>query len=309
MDKLLSIVVPCFNEESVLPAFWTELCSVLKTIQQYRFEFIFVDDGSTDNTLTVLKKLSAEDKRVRYISFSRNFGKESAIFAGLKKSVGNLVVLMDADLQDPPALLPVMIQKLTHSDIDIVATKRKNRKGEAVMRSFFANTFYRLINRISWTKIESGSRDFRMMKRCVVNAILEVSEYNRFTKGIFPWVGFKTDWIAYENVPRKDGKTKWSFWGLFLYSINGITAFSTVPLAFASFLGLLFCFLSFCGIIFVIFQKLLFGGAAYGWSSLVCLLFFVSGIQLFCIGILGQYLSKTYMETKKRPLFIVREEL
>ena len=245
---------------------------------------------------------------MHYISFSRNFGKEAAIYAGLKKSTGNFVSLIDADLQDPPSLIKEMYHSLKTEDYDCVATRRFNRKGEPPIRSFFAKEFYKLINRISDTEIVDGARDFRLMTRQMVDAIIEVGEYNRFSKGIFGWVGFNTKWISYENVERVAGETKWSFWGLFLYSLEGIIAFSTRPLYIASLFGILFCFIAFVMIIFIILKTLYFGEDVQGYASTICVIFFIGGIQLFCVGILGQYLSKTYLETKKRPLYIVKEE-
>lgn len=306
---LLSIVVPCYNEEENIQDFYHE---VLKNESFFKeknleLEILYIDDGSTDNTVKEVKKLHAEDERVHLISFSRNFGKEAAIYAGLKKAKGDYAVLLDADLQDPPSLLPEMYSYI-EKGYDSVATRRVTRRGEPRIRSFFARLFYRLMNNISRTEIVDGARDYRLMTRQVVDAILSMTEYNRFTKGIFGWVGYETKWLEYENVERKKGESKWSFWKLFLYSIEGITAFSTVPLAFASVMGVLFCFAAFLLIIVTIVRKLVFGDPTDGWPSLVCIISLISGVQLFCLGILGQYLSKTYMEVKRRPIYLVKED-
>ena len=308
--KLLSVIVPCYNEGENVRVFYDELCKNTDFFheKQIEFEILYVDDGSKDQTVSEVKKLHKEDGRVRLISFSRNFGKEAAIYAGLQKCRGDLAVLMDADLQDPPSLLPEMYSYIEQG-YDSVATRRVTRKGEPVIRSFFARMFYRLMNRISRTEIVDGARDYRLMTRPVVDAILSMSEYNRFTKGIFGWVGYDTKWLEYENVERKKGETKWSFWKLFLYSLEGIMAFSTVPLTIASVAGVLFCLLAFIMIIVTIVRKLLFGDPTSGWPSLVCIIMMVSGVQLFCMGIVGQYLSKTYMEVKRRPIYLVREEI
>ena len=308
--KLLSVIVPCYNEEENVRDFYDELCKNTDFFheKQIEFEILYVDDGSKDQTVSEVKKLHKEDGRVRLISFSRNFGKEAAIYAGLQKCRGDLAVLMDADLQDPPSLLPEMYSYIEQG-YDSVATRRVTRKGEPVIRSFFARMFYRLMNRISRTEIVDGARDYRLMTRPVVDAILSMSEYNRFTKGIFGWVGYDTKWLEYENVERKKGETKWSFWKLFLYSLEGIMAFSTVPLTIASVAGVLFRLLAFIMIIVTIVRKLLFGDPTSGWPSLVCIIMMVSGVQLFCMGIVGQYLSKTYMEVKRRPIYLVREEI
>lgn len=305
--KRISLIVPCLNEEQALPIFYQTTCRILtEELAAYDAEFILVDDGSTDGTLRVMESLAAEDLRVKYLSFSRNFGKEAAMFAGLQAATGDYTAIMDADMQDPPSLLPQMMEELETGAYDCVATRRVSRAGEPPIRSFFARMFYRLIHRISRTDIVDGARDFRLMTRAVTDAILQVTEYNRFSKGIFGWVGFRTKWLEYENVSRVAGETKWSFWKLFLYSLEGIVAFSTVPLAISSILGLLFCGISLLMIVVTIVRQLVWGGSAYGWSSLVCIIFLLSGIQLFCIGILGQYLAKTYLETKKRPIYIVR---
>ena len=307
---LLSIVVPCYNEQEALPYFYEEICRVageMKTSHGAEFEFIFVDDGSRDGTLAIARRLHRQDKRVRYISFSRNFGKEAGILAGLKAAKGDYVAMMDADLQDPPALLPQMLDALLEEDYDCAATRRTNRKGEPPIRSFFARMFYKIINRLSDADIVDGARDYRLMRRRMVDAILALPEYNRFSKGIFGWVGFKTKWLEYVNVERVAGETKWSFWKLFLYSLEGIVAFTTAPLALASLIGIIFCVLAFVMILFIIVRTLLFGDPTSGWPSLVCIIFLCSGVQLFCMGVLGQYLAKTYMEVKRRPVYIVRE--
>lgn len=307
---LLSIVVPCYNEQEALPYFYKEICRVaeeMKTSHGADFEFIFVDDGSKDKTLSIARELHKQDARVRYISFSRNFGKEAGILAGLEAAKGDYVAMMDADLQDPPALLPRMLDALLEEDYDCAATRRTNRKGEPPIRSFFARMFYKIINRLSDADIVDGARDYRLMRRRMVDAILALPEYNRFSKGIFGWVGFKTKWLEYVNVERVAGETKWSFWKLFLYSLEGIVAFTTAPLALASLIGIIFCVLAFVMILFIIVRTLLFGDPTSGWPSLVCIIFLCSGVQLFCMGVLGQYLAKTYMEVKHRPVYIVRE--
>lgn len=308
--KLLSVVVPCFNEEENVWDFYNELCKNTDFFRekQIEFELIYVDDGSKDKTAAEVKKLHEKDGRVGLVSLSRNFGKEAAIYAGLQKCRGDLAVLMDADLQDPPSLLPEMYSYIEQG-YDSVATRRVTRKGEPLIRSFFARMFYRLMNKISKTEIVDGARDYRLMTRPVVDAILSMPEYNRFTKGIFGWVGYETKWLEYENVERRKGETKWSFWKLFLYSLEGIIAFSTAPLTIASVMGVLFCVVAFVIIIVTIVRKLLFGDPTSGWPSLVCIIMMVSGVQLFCLGILGQYLSKTYMEVKRRPIYLVKEEI
>ena len=309
--RLLSIVVPCFNEEESVEDFYVEVMKNYPFFEknELELEILFVDDGSKDKTVEKIKGLKEKDNRVRMISFSRNFGKEAAMYAGLEKSKGDYVVIMDVDLQDPPALLPEMFSHIKEEGYDSVATRRVTRKGEPPIRSFFARCFYRLMKRISKTEIMDGARDYRMMTRQMVDAILQMQEYNRFTKGIYGWVGFKTKWLEYENVERMKGETKWNFWKLLLYSVEGITAFSTAPLMFASFMGVLFCLLAFALILFTIFRKIVFGDPVSGWPSLVCIISLVSGVQLFCLGILGQYLSKTYMEVKRRPIYLVKEEI
>ena len=308
MEKI-SVVVSCYNEEKALPLFYEEMERVRK--QDFEgvadFEYIFVNDGSRDKTLEIMKKLRAQDSKVRYISFSRNFGKEAAMLAGLDAAEGDYVTLMDADLQDPPALLKQMYDVIKNEGYDQVGTRRVTRKGEPAIRSFFARMFYKIINKMSDIEMVDGARDYRLMKRKVVQAIISLREYNRYSKGLFSFVGFDTKWIEYENVERVAGETKWSFWKLFKYAIEGITAFSTTPLILSSVLGLFFCVVAFFAIILIIVKTLVFGDPTSGWPSLVCIIVFVSGIQLFTIGIIGQYLSKTYLEVKKRPIYIVKE--
>ena len=306
----ISCIVPCYNEEASLPYFYAEITRIEKNMKlrgKLEFEIIFINDGSKDNTLNVLKEFAQNDSQVKYISFSRNFGKEAAMYAGLQKSTGDYVAIMDADMQDPPSLLPEMYRILQTEDYDNVAMRRTSRDGEPPIRSFFAKLFYRIINKISKADIVDGARDFRLMKRAMVDAILEMGEYNRFSKGIFGWVGFKTKWLPYVNIERVAGETKWSFWKLFVYSLEGIVAFSTVPLSIASVIGILLCFFAFIAIAFVIGRTLVFGDPVEGWPSLVCIITLIGGIQLFCMGIMGQYLAKTYLETKHRPIYIVSE--
>lgn len=305
--SLISIVVPCYNEEESLPLFYQAILEMKSSLPEVDFEFIFVNDGSKDNTLKIMRSLAQQDANVHYVSFSRNFGKEAALLAGLAHAQGDYVAVMDADLQAPPALLPEMYETLQTKMYDCVATRRVTREGEPPIRSFFARMFYKLINKISKTEIVDGARDFRLMTRQMVNAILSVQEYNRFSKGIFGWVGFRTKWLEYKNIERAAGQTKWSFWKLFVYSLDGITAFSTVPLSVAAVMGLLFCFLAFAMLIFVFVRALIWGDPVGGWPSLVCIILFVGGIQLFCTGILGQYLAKTYLEVKRRPQYIIQE--
>lgn len=308
--SLLSVIVPCYNEEESVALFYKELMKNEPKFAErnVEVELLYVDDGSGDRTVEEVKKLIQIDSRVHLLSFSRNFGKESAMYAGLEHSKGEYVVIMDVDLQDPPSLLPEMLGYLDEG-YDSVATRRVSRKGEPPIRSFFARRFYKLMKKISRTEIMDGARDYRLMKRQMVDSILSMQEYNRFTKGIFGWVGFKTKWLEYENIERAKGETKWNFWKLFLYSLDGITAFSTVPLMIASVVGVLFCALAFMMIIFIIVRKLLFGDPVSGWPSLVCIMLFLSGIQFFCTGILGQYLAKTYMEVKHRPIYLLREKI
>lgn len=308
MEKI-SVVVSCYNEEKALPLFYEEMERVRK--QDFEnvadFEYIFVNDGSKDKTLEIIKQLRARDNKVRYVSFSRNFGKEAAMLAGLEASRGDYVTLMDADLQDPPAILKQMYNAIKNEGYDSVGTRRVTRKGEPPIRSFFARMFYKIINKMSDIEMVDGARDYRLMKRKVVDSIISLKEYNRYSKGLFSFVGFDTKWIEYENVERVAGETKWSFWKLFKYALEGITAFSTMPLILASVLGLLFCVIAFFAIIFIIVRTLIYGDPTSGWPSLVCIIVFVSGIQLFCMGVIGQYLSKTYLEVKNRPIYIVKE--
>lgn len=308
MDKI-SVIVSCYNEEKALPLFYEEIERVRK--QDFEgianFEYIFVNDGSKDKTLEEIKELRKKDDKVRYVSFSRNFGKEAAMLAGLEAAEGDYITLMDADLQDPPSLLKQMYDAIKLEGYDSVGTRRVTRKGEPPIRSFFARMFYKIINKMSDIEMVDGARDYRLMKRKVVDAIISLKEYNRYSKGLFSFVGFDTKWIEYENVERVAGETKWSFWKLFKYALEGITAFSTTPLLLSSFLGLLFCVLAFIAIIFIIVRTLVFGDPTSGWPSLVCIIVFVSGIQLFSMGVIGQYLSKMYLEVKKRPIYIVKE--
>ena len=308
--SLLSVVVPCYNEEETVADFYTELTQNDIYFQEnnIQIEILYINDGSKDKTSAEVKKLIEKDSRVHLISFSRNFGKEAAMYAGLQKSKGDYVVIMDVDLQDPPSLLPEMFSYIKEG-YDSVATRRVSRKGEPPVRSFFARLFYKLMRKISRTEIMDGARDYRLMTRQMVDSILAMEEYNRFTKGIFGWVGYDTKWLEFENVERAKGETKWNFWKLFLYSLDGITAFSTVPLTMAAFMGVVFCILAFILVIFIIVRKMIFGDPVAGWPSLVCIISFISGVQLFCLGIVGQYLAKTYMEVKKRPIYLVKEEI
>jgi len=307
--SLLSIIVPCYNEEENVPCFYSEIQNYTRFFAQndVNIELIFVDDGSDDSTCSEVKWLHEKDPSVHLVSFSRNFGKEAGIYAGLKRARGDYVVLMDADLQDPPALLPEMYMAIKDG-YDSVATRRTTRKGEPVIRSFFARLFYKIINKISKTEIVDGARDYRMMTRQYVDSILEMTEYNRFTKGMFGWVGYKTKWLEFENVERIHGETKWNFWKLFLYSLEGITAYSTVPLAMASVLGILCCIAAFIAILILIVKNIFLHDSVAGWPSLVCIILMIGGVQLLCIGILGQYLAKTYLEVKDRPIYLVKEE-
>jgi len=305
--KKMSIVVPCYNEQEVLPMFYEELNKVIESLDNVELELILVNDGSIDKTLKVFKEIADKDERVKYISFSKNFGKEAAMFAGLEATTGDYVAIMDADLQDPPKLLIEMYNILENSDYDCVGTRRVTRKGEPKIRSFFAKIFYKLMRKISNMDIVDGARDFRLMTKQMKDAIVSMQEYNRFSKGIFTWVGFNTKWLEYENVERAAGKTKWSFWKLFIYSLNGITAFSTFPLVIAGVIGMLFCIVAFIMILVIIFKTIVFGDPVSGWPSTICAILFVGGVQLFCTGIIGQYMSKTYLEVKKRPIYIVKE--
>lgn len=307
MKKKISIVVPCYNEQESLPLFYKEIKKIEKKMSYLEFEYIFVNDGSRDSTLDILRNFSEGDKKVRYISFSRNFGKEAAMLAGLEYSGGDYVTVMDADLQDPPALLEDMYKGIVEEGYDCVGTRRVTRKGEPPIRSFFARMFYKIINKMSKVEMVDGARDFRLMTRQMVDSILSLKEYNRYSKGLFSFVGYKTKWLEYENIERVAGSTKWSFWKLMIYAFEGIIAFSTTPLVVAAIVGLLFFVVSFVMIIVIILKTLIFGDPVGGWPSLVCIIFFVSGVQLFCLGIIGAYLSKTYLETKNRPIYIVKE--
>ena len=307
--KKISLIVSCFNEEKALPIFYKKIEEVrIRDFFDTDFEYIFIDDGSKDKTLEIIKDLALKDEKVRYISFSRNFGKEAAMLAGLEAAEGDYVTLMDADLQDPPDLLRKMYDIILEEGYDCVGTRRVSRKGEPPIRSFFARIFYKLINKMSDVEMVDGARDYRLMTKQMKDAIVSMKEYNRYSKGLFSFVGFKTKWLEYENIERVAGETKWSFWKLFKYALEGITAFSTVPLVLASFIGLLFCLISFIMIVVIIIKTLVFGDPTSGWPSLTCIIFMVSGIQLFSLGIIGQYLSKTYLEVKKRPIYIIREQ-
>ena len=309
--KLISVVVPCYNEQEVLPLFYNEINKVIAQMQSeyddLEFELLFINDGSKDNTLKMLRELSASDNRVRYISFSRNFGKEAGMFAGMENSKGDYVVVMDADLQHPPKFIPQMYKYVSEEGFDCATTRRVSRKGESKIRSWFAMKFYKIMNKISQTEIVDGAQDFRFMTRKMVDAVLSMKEYNRFSKGIFSWVGFNVKYIEYENVERAAGTTAWSFWKLFLYSLEGIFAFLTAPLALASLLGVLSCLIAFICIIAIIIKTIVFGESVQVFPTIMCAIFFVGGLQLFCTGILGQYLSKTYLETKRRPIYIISE--
>lgn len=307
MKKKISLIVPCYNEQESIRILYEALLELSNKMHSNQFEFIFVDDGSKDDTLSIIKEFKKIDKRVRFISFSRNFGKEAAMYAGLEASIGDYVAIMDADMQDPPSLIEKMYRYIEEEGYDQVATRRTTRKGEPPIRSFFARRFYKMINRLSKTEMVDGARDFRLMKRKVVDAILSMEEYNRYSKGIFSFVGFKTKWIEFENVERVAGQTKWSFSKLFVYAIEGIVSFSTKPLVMSAILGVLFCLISFIMILAIIIKTLIWSDPVGGWPSLVCIIFMVSGIQLFCTGIIGIYLSKAYLETKKRPIYIVNE--
>ena len=308
MEKI-SVVVSCYNEEKALPLFYEEMERVRK--QNFEgiaeFEYIFVNDGSKDKTLDIMRMLKAKDSKVRYVSFSRNFGKEAAMLAGLEASTGDYVTLMDADLQDPPALLKQMYNAIVNEGYDSVGTRRVTRKGEPPIRSFCARIFYKIINKISNIEMVDGARDYRLMKKQVVESIISLKEYNRYSKGLFSFVGFNTKWIEYENIERVAGETKWSFWKLVKYALDGITAFSTTPLILSSIIGIIFCIIAFLAIMFIIVKTLVYGDPTAGWPSLVCIIVFVSGVQLFCMGVIGQYLSKTYLEVKNRPIYIIKE--
>lgn len=303
----ISIIVPCHNEQEALPFFYKEFIKLGTSMNHEILELLLVDDGSKDATLSIIKELASKDNRIKYISFSRNFGKEAAIWAGLQHATGDYVSIMDADLQDPPSLLPEMYRAVTEEGYDSAATRRVSRKGEPLIRSWFARRFYKIMHKIAQTELVDGARDYRLMNRKFVNALLSMKEYNRFTKGLYGWVGFKTKWIEFENVERIAGETKWSFWKLLFYAIEGIVAFSTVPLTIATVVGLLCCACAFGGVGFVVIRKLIFGDPIQGWASTVSILLFIGGVQLLCTGILGQYLAKTYLETKHRPIYIINK--
>ena len=304
----LTVIVPCYNEEESLPGFFREIRKICDQLKQFQFELLFVDDGSRDRTLELLRKEAERDKQVRFLSFSRNFGKEAAIYAGLEHATGDYVAMMDADLQDPPSLLPEMVEALESGQYDCAAARRVDRKGEPPIRSMFARLFYRLINMVSPdVNIVDGARDFRLMSRKMVEAVLSLKEYNRFSKGIFGWVGFRTKWISFENVERMAGETKWSFWKLFVYSLEGIVAFTTAPLSIAAVIGLVCCFVAFFMILVVIAKTLILGDPVGGWPSLACIILMLGGLQLLCMGIIGRYLAKAYLEIKHRPIYLIRE--
>ncbi len=308
--KQISVIVPCYNEQEAMPLFYEEFCKVraeMKSKFLLSFQLVFVDDGSKDKTLSTAKKIAQKDNEVEYISFSRNFGKEAAIFAGLEYAKGDYIAMMDCDLQDPPELLCEMYETLASGEFDCVATKRNTRKGEPKIRSGFAKMFYNVINKMSKTEIVDGARDYRLMTRQMVNSILEIREVNRFSKGIFSWVGYRTKWISYDNIERSAGQTKWSFWGLAIYAIDGIIAFSTAPLSIAMLFGFVFSLIAAIMIVVIIIRTLLFGDPVAGYPSMMCVIFLVAGVQLFCVGLIGQYVSKTYLETKRRPIYFVKE--
>lgn len=307
MKKTVTLIVPCYNEEESLPIFYNAVKDVAAGLEKYEIDLLLVNDGSKDKTLAVMRDLAAKDARVCYISFSRNFGKEAAMYAGLCNAKGDYTAVMDADMQDPPSLLPKMLEILEGGEYDSVATRRVTREGEPPIRSFFARMFYKIINKISDADVVDGARDFRLMKREMVEAIVSMCEYNRFSKGIFGWIGFRTYWLPFKNVERVAGETKWNFWKLFKYSIDGIVNFSQAPLSIASYSGLFFTFVAFLAMVFVIVRKLIFGDPVAGWASMVCIMLFIGGVQLLCMGIIGQYLSKTYLEVKHRPHYIVGE--
>lgn len=307
MKDLITIVVPCYNEEKALPYYYNKMKEIMQKMEHVNFEIILVNDGSTDGTVSEMKKLAQKDDRIKYIVLSKNFGKEAAMYAGFEYSKGDYIGVMDVDLQDPPDLLEDMYDELKKGEYDCVATRRTTRKGEPPIRSFFARMFYRLINKISKTEMVDGARDYRLMTRQMLNAIVNMKEYNRYSKGLFSFVGFNTKWLEYQNVERVAGETHWSFWKLFKYALEGITAFSTVPLVISSIIGIVFFFISIIAIIYIIINTLLYGNQTSGWPSMICIIFMVTGIQLFCIGIIGQYLSKIYLEVKNRPIYIIKD--
>ncbi|MCQ2534783.1 MAG: glycosyltransferase family 2 protein [Clostridia bacterium] len=302
----ISLIIPCYNEQEALPIFYKEVTKVLSGLN-YEYELLFINDGSVDDTLKILKEIASSDEHAKYISFSRNFGKEAAMYAGFCNAKGKYVAVMDADMQDPPSLLPQMLEILESGEYDSVATRRVSRVGEPPIRSFFARQFYKIINKISDADIVDGARDFRLMKREMVDAIVKMTEYNRFSKGIFGWIGFRTYWLAYENQERVAGETKWHFWKLTKYAIEGIINFSQVPLSLASWFGLFMTLIAFLFVVFIVLRKLIFGDPVDGWASTICIITFIGGIQLFCMGIMGQYIAKTYAEVKRRPHYIVGE--
>ena len=306
MDKI-SVIVPCYNEQEAIPIFYNAIGKTAEALSDVELELLFVNDGSKDESLKEMRELAAKDERVKYVSFSRNFGKEAAMYAGLSYASGDYVAIMDVDLQDPPELLPEMYRSIREEGYDGVATRRVTRKGEPPIRSFFARRFYGLMHRLSKTEIVDGARDYRLMTRQFVDELLRLGEYNRFSKGLFGWVGFETKWLEYENVERSAGETKWSFWKLLVYSVEGIVGFTTAPLMIAAFMGIFFCVVAFFAICFIVIRTLLYGDPVSGWPSMTCIIVFLGGIQLFCMGILGEYLAKTYMETKRRPIFICKE--
>lgn len=306
MKDLITIVVPCYNEEKALPFYYDKMKEIMQKMNYVDFEIILVNDGSKDGTVKEIKKLAKLDERIKYILLSKNFGKEAAMYAGFEYAKGDYIGIMDADLQDPPELLVEMYDELKKEEYDCVATRRTTRKGEPPIRSFFARMFYRLINKISKTEMVDGARDYRLMTRQMLDSIVKMREYNRYSKGLFSFVGFDTKWLEYENIERVAGETHWSFWKLFKYALEGITAFSTVPLVLSSIIGIIFFFISMIAIIFIVINTILYGNPTNGWPSMICIIFMVTGIQLFCIGIIGQYLSKIYLEVKNRPIYIVK---
>ena len=305
--KKISLIIPCFNEEESIPIFYSETSKILTSMTAYDYEMLFINDGSRDNTLPILKDIAEKDPHVKYISFSRNFGKEAAMYCGFCNTTGDYACVIDADMQDPPALIPQMIELLESGEYDSVATRRVTRKGEPPIRSFFARQFYKIINKISDADIVDGARDYRMMKREMIDTIIAMGESNRFSKGIFGWIGFRTYWMEYENIERVAGETKWNFWSLLKYAIDGIVSFSSAPLYISSWFGIIMTGVAFLFLLFIVIRKLIFGDPVAGWASLACIMIFIGGIQFFCIGIIGQYLAKTYSEVKHRPHFIVAE--
>lgn len=305
---MFSAIVPCRDEREALPIFYAEFLRAMESAGAENFEIVFVEDGSKDGTLEYLRELAAKDFRVKYISLSRNFGKEAAMYAGLRAARGDIAAIMDADLQDPPSLLPQMFREMREGGYDSVATRRRTRRGESPARSFCARAFYRVLNSLSSLKFVEGARDFRLINRRVIDAVLEMPEYNRFIKGMYEWVGFKTKWIEFDNVERCAGKTKWSFAGLAMYSLDALTSFSTIPLVVAAAIGIFFCLLSSVAIVLLSIRQLIYHNSAYGWTSMICVIFFLSGMQLFCLGVIGHYMSKLYLESKRRPPYIIKEK-